>query len=665
MGGNPGTLAFSTSEFQISEDGTPILAVTVDRTNGKDGAISATLNLSNGSAIAPDDYSNTPIVVTFADGELTKTISIPIVNDALYEANETINLTLSNPTGGAEIGVQATTTLAIVNDDALTILNPLPDLNTAEDAAFSFTIPATTFNAASTISLNTTATLNNGDPLPSWLSFNPATHTFSGTPTNSNVGTLNVKVTITTSAGTSTSDTFNLAVSNTNDAPIVSNAIANQTAAKNSPFTFTVPANTFSDIDVGDSLTYSAILSNGAPLPTWLSFNPTTRTFTGIPTPAIGSNFSISVLATDSAGVSASDTFDITVLNAAPVLDLNGSALGINLSTTFTEDQGAIAIVSNGLTLTDADSTTVNSATITLSNPLDGSAESLSVPSTFGYMTATYSAATGTLQLIGAATLARYQQVLRTLRYNNTSQNPDPTPRIINVVVNDGSTDSAIATSTVSILPINDVPILDLNGAATGINFSTVFTEDKGAVPIVSDNFSLTDLDNSSLNSATIRIRNLSNPGAEFLSANTTGTNITATYNVATGTLELSGSDVIANYQQVLRSVTYNNTSQSPNTTARLIDFGVNDGAVNSAISTTIAYVIAINDLPVIEASGSPITYTENSSGALVDSGIRLSYADHLTLQRATVRITNFVLGQDTLSFTPRGTITAPLIVAY
>ena len=662
----PGSLSFSAANFSVDENGTPVTAVTITRTGGSDGAISATLSLNNGTAIAPDDYSNAPIVVTFADGELTKIIPVPIFNDTLYEANETINLTLSNPTGGAAIGAQNTATLAIVNDDALTVLNLLPDLNTAEDAAFSFTIPASTFNAAPSISLNTTATLSNGDPLPAWLSFNPATHTFSGVPTNSNVGTLNVKVTITTSAGTSTSDTFDLAVTNTNDAPIVSTAIVNQTAAKNSPFTFTVPANTFSDIDVGDSLTYSAILSNGAPLPTWLSFNPTTRTFTGIPTPAIGSNFSISVLATDSAGASANDTFDITVLNAAPVLDLNGSALGINLSTTFTEDQGAIALVSNGLTLTDTDSTIVTSATITLSNPLDGNAESLSVFNTFGSINVTYSPASATLQLTGSATLARYQQVLRTLRYNNTSQNPNPTPRIINVVVNDGSTDSAIATSTVSILPINDVPILDLNGAATGINFSTVFTEDKGAVPIISNSFSLIDVDNSSLNSATVRIRNLSNPGAEFLSANTTGTNITATYNAAIGTLELSGSDALtepvpatlANYQQVLRSVTYNNTSQSPNTTARLIDFSVNDGAANSAIATTIAYVIAINDLPAIEATGNPVTYTENGSGVLVDRGIRLSDADHPTLQRATVRISNFVSGQDTLSFTPRGTIT-------
>jgi RHS repeat-associated protein len=655
--GNAGILAFSLAEFRVNEDGTPITAVTINRTNGSDGAVSTVLNLSDGSAIAPDDYAKTPITVDFADGETTKTVVIPIVNDTLYETNETLNLTLSNPTGGVAIGAQNTATLAIVNDDALAVINPLPNLSTAEDAVFSFTIPSNTFNAASTVTLTPTATLSNGDPLPAWLSFNPTTRTFNGTPANENVGTLSIRVTVTDGTASSTSSLFNLTVTNTNDAPIVANPLAAQTAAKNTPFNFTVPANTFSDIDVGDTLTYAATLNNGAPLPTWLSFNPATRTFSGTP-PISAGNINITVTATDTAGASASNTFGLALLSAAPVLDLNGTAPGTSFATTFTEDRGAIAAVSMGLTLTDADSTTVTSATITISNLLDGNAESLAVLNTFGYMAAAYNSATGTLQLTGAATLAQYQQVLRTIRYNNTSQNPTPTPRTINFVVNDGSTNSAVVASTVSVVPVNDAPVLDLNGSTAGINFSTTFTEDSGFTAIVSSRLSLSDVDNTRMNSATVRIRSLSDPGAEFLTANTTGTNITATYDASTGLLELRGADAIANYQQVLRTVAYNNTSQSPNTTARLIDFGVNDGAANSAIATTIAYVIAINDLPVVELTGNPVTYTENDSAVLVDGGIRLSDADHPTLQRATVRISNFVLGQDTLSFTPRGSIT-------
>jgi Calx-beta domain len=115
---NPGTLQFSNSQFVTLEDGTPVLAVTVTRTGGSNGAVSATVNLSDGTAVAPGDYNNTPITVNFADGDTApKTVLIPIVDDNLVETTETVNLTLANPTGGATLGTQNTATLSIVDND--------------------------------------------------------------------------------------------------------------------------------------------------------------------------------------------------------------------------------------------------------------------------------------------------------------------------------------------------------------------------------------------------------------------------------------------------------------------------------------------------------------------------------------------------------------------
>src|SRR5581483_2005322 len=68
-------------------------------------------------------------------------------------------------------------------------------------------------------------------------------------------------------------------INGTNDAPTVANAIADQVAAQGSAFSFAFAANTFSDVDVGDTLTYTATLDSDAPLPGWLSFNAGTRTF--------------------------------------------------------------------------------------------------------------------------------------------------------------------------------------------------------------------------------------------------------------------------------------------------------------------------------------------------------------------------------------------------
>jgi Ca2+-binding RTX toxin-like protein len=71
-----GTIAFSNSQFSINENGIPVTQVTLTRTGGSTGAVSATLNLSNGTATAGNDYIQTPIIVTFADGETSKTVNL-------------------------------------------------------------------------------------------------------------------------------------------------------------------------------------------------------------------------------------------------------------------------------------------------------------------------------------------------------------------------------------------------------------------------------------------------------------------------------------------------------------------------------------------------------------------------------------------------------------
>ncbi|MEG3978130.1 Calx-beta domain-containing protein [Microcoleus sp. herbarium8] len=113
------TLQFSAPTFRIREDGTAVAAVTVNRTGNRTAAVSATVNLADGTAVAPDDYANTAIPVNFAAGDNTpKTIEIPVVDDTLVERNETVNLSLANPTGGARIGALSTATMTIVDNDS-------------------------------------------------------------------------------------------------------------------------------------------------------------------------------------------------------------------------------------------------------------------------------------------------------------------------------------------------------------------------------------------------------------------------------------------------------------------------------------------------------------------------------------------------------------------
>ena len=116
------------------------------------------------------------------------------------------------------------------------------------------------------------------------------------------MGTLSLRVTATDSHAASASSTFNLAVANTNDAPIVANALADQNSQAGVPFSYTVPLSAFSDPDAGDALIYSATLSDGSALPGWLSFDAASRTFSGIPPIGLGGAVAVRVIATDGAG---------------------------------------------------------------------------------------------------------------------------------------------------------------------------------------------------------------------------------------------------------------------------------------------------------------------------------------------------------------------------
>jgi hypothetical protein len=155
-------------------------------------------------------------------------------------------------------------------------------------------------------------------------------------------------------------------------------------------------------------------------------------------------------------------------------------------------------------------------------------------------------------------------------------------------------------TVTITVNCTNDAPVLDLNGPAAGIDFTAIFTDGGGAVAVVdAANLTVADVDNPNLASATVTLTDRPDGAVESLSSNTVGTSISAVaYNAATGVLLLNGPDTAANFQTVLRTVTYNNTSPNPNTTARSITFLVNDGADDSAIATSAVTVNSINSAP-------------------------------------------------------------------
>src|SRR5262249_37217478 len=115
-----GMLRFSSANFSVVEN-QPVATVTVTRTHGSTGSVSVNYATSNGTATAGSDYTAVSGTLTFADGETSKTFTVPIINDTAVENMETVNLTLSTPTGGAALDSPATATLSIDSDDTTTV----------------------------------------------------------------------------------------------------------------------------------------------------------------------------------------------------------------------------------------------------------------------------------------------------------------------------------------------------------------------------------------------------------------------------------------------------------------------------------------------------------------------------------------------------------------
>ncbi|MGO6726631.1 DUF4082 domain-containing protein [Rhizobium ruizarguesonis] len=111
------------------------------------------------------------------------------------------------------------------------------------------------------------------------------------------------------SAGTTATANLTITIHGANDAPVLAVQTATQNATVGSAFSFVVPTTTFTDVDSGETLTYSATAADGSALPAWLAFNASTRTFSGTPTTA--GSYGVKVTATDIGGLSTNETFTI------------------------------------------------------------------------------------------------------------------------------------------------------------------------------------------------------------------------------------------------------------------------------------------------------------------------------------------------------------------
>ncbi len=220
--------------------------------------------------------------------------------------------------------------------------------------------------------------------------------------------------------------------------PKVETEIPDQTATAGRAFRYAFPDNTFTDLD-GDTLSYMATKADNAGLPTWLTFTPTTRTFSGMPQVADMGTVSVKVTASDGNGGSVSDTFDI-------VASANNLPTASNGEVTASEDTDYIFTAAN-FNFSDTD----------LSDALF-SVKITSLPA----------AGTGTLKLDGtditSANLPK--EVTKVdidagkLTYSPPADANGYDYATFQFKVNDGLDDSATAsTMTIDVTAVNDAPV--------------------------------------------------------------------------------------------------------------------------------------------------------------------------------------------------------------
>ncbi|MGZ5530192.1 MAG: beta strand repeat-containing protein, partial [Limisphaerales bacterium] len=343
------------------------------------------------------------------------------------------------------------------------------------------------------------------------------------------------------------------------------------------------------------------------------------------------------VVSTDVAGnqVSNNTTTAVTTsINDAPTLtNLNGDTVSFSIG-------GSGVALDNGgnVTVADVDSANFNGGNVTVSITANGQAGedvlqvgnvgSITVSggniSHGGTLIGTYGGGTGGADLVislnANATPARVQDLVRAIQYNNSNASTINTAaRTVTLTVNDGggTANGGTTTSSTQSMTVNLVraPIIDLNGVATGNNYSGTFTEGGGAIAIADAAASISD--DGTIDSMTVTITNLQNGASESLSS-TLGTGAQTVggqsvtigaYNSGTGALTITGTNITTtNMGTVLQSIRYNNTATAPNTSARTITVRATDNAANVGnISTTTLSITAVNDAPTITNGASYI----------------------------------------------------------
>jgi hypothetical protein len=277
-----------------------------------------------------------------------------------------------------------------------------------------------------------------------------------------------------------------------------------------------------------------------------------------------------------------------------------------------------VVTIAPNLTITDASTSLLSSATVAVSTNFSSGQDVLSwdaAVATGNNITVTATPHSHFLTLTPTmpnttASVAAFQAVLRTVKYTNTSQSPTAVPRTITFSVVDsnsiGSNLTAGSQQVVSVTAVNNPPLITTSGG------SSPYVVSAPAV-LVDGNLTLVDPDSALLVGAKVKITTGFTAG-DTLAFNNQG-GIAGSYNTGTGVLTLTGSATPLDYQVALRAVTFSTTAGAgPRTITFQADDNATPGTPDGNIATKTVSVTA-------SGSGAAAFFSDLGGGAATTSG--------------------------------------------
>jgi hypothetical protein len=356
--------------------------------------------------------------------------------------------------------------------------------------------------------------------------------------------------------------------------------------------------------------------------------------------------------ATAFSNAAASASITVIAVNDAPDVDLNGASAGQDVTVAFIE-QTSVLVAPAG-TLADVDSANLSSLTLTLTARPDGDAvESLSLntnasnEASLAGLSVSYNTVIGVLSITGSASVATYEDILRGILYNNTSDAPSTTDRAISVVVtDDGGTQSAARMSVVSVTQlVNDAPVNNVPGAQSVNEDTALVFSAAGGNPI-----SITD----DAGTSPVQVLLASINGAITL-ASSAGLTFTVGDGTADSAMTFTGTvtaiNAALNGMSFMPTAEFSGAASLSITASDLGNTGI--GIPRLDLDTVAITVVAVNDPPVIAGAGGTLAYTEGAAATVIDGALTLSDVDDTSITSATVTISaGLVSAEDVLSFT-------------